>query len=135
MNQYPQIVPVNTKITTNIIFIALLEEHFLEDPAVPFRQLFQDASNYLYCLLSNSIVQGIDTLVIGQSIPIFFLYGGFAGWSFTGRTAVVLHQNMIANRDDIGTKAFRMAQAAIAPYHFKHPSKRFLAQVRNLLRG
>ena len=59
MQQYPQILPVDTEIPAYLVFVALLEENLAQQSPIAFRKLFQNFSNFLLRFLSEEFAQRV----------------------------------------------------------------------------
>src|SRR5579883_549768 len=123
VNEDAQVVAIDAKVAANLVLVALFQEHLAKDAAVAFGQIVKDLAHFLFHLPGRHGTEYVDCRV-GNLVGCLVFKRASAG-----RSAVLLKQNIVADRIDEGTEPLRLANAFRAAQDREEACKRFLANI------
>jgi len=129
VEQNPKVFAIDPKFAANLLAIALVKEYSFQERSISGGHTEQDLSNLDLDLTGNGDCMRVCSG--GCRFHCTFLVEGFA----SGGCAVVLEEDVVADRVYEGTEAFRLAQGAGLSEAGKDPRERFLTHVLDRLRG
>src|SRR5579862_5756359 len=109
MQQHSQVIAVNPEFPAYFILVQLFEENGAQDSPVALRHLIEDFANLLLHLTGSDGAQHVDHRIGEVGLRIIVNRGS------ERVCAIVLQQDVIADRVDEGSQTFRLAEAARRP--------------------
>jgi hypothetical protein len=129
MQQYSQVIPVDTEVPADLVFVAFLKKDLAQNPSVALTKVIQNLPDHFDSFLAHYPAQHIG-LLIGNVCGFGVILDCTAR-----RSTIMLEQHVVTYGIDKGTQAVSLPQAIRTSQRSYHSDENLLPDVLDCLWG